>query len=329
MQYRQLGRSDLRVSILGLGTEQMGWTATEQDARAVLDAFVEAGGNFIETGDFYSNWAHGNPGGVAEEIIGRWMKDRGIRDRVVLATQVGVRMWPGLDGSGLGRAHVTQAVEHSLRRLQTDHIDLYQASSCDPEVPIEETLEAFHDLIERGKVRYVGACNYPFWRFAEALSVGRSAGRASYVSLQVGYDLVRRDEYERQLRPICQSAAVAVIPYAPLARGFLTGKYSLGEPLPATARAPIVKQLYWDNPTAWAVLSAARQVAQNAGKSVAQVALAWALAQAGVTAPIVGANSVEQLVENLGAVEWRLSPAELQQLDVASPSTSEPSNLAR
>jgi aryl-alcohol dehydrogenase-like predicted oxidoreductase len=190
-----------------------------------MDAFFEAGGNFIDTADVYSVWARNNPGGVSEEIIGRWMKERGNRDQMVIATKVRGRMWKGADGEGLGRAHITRAVEDSLRRLQTDRIDLYQSHSSDEKVPIEETMETFDGLVSAGKVRYVGASNYSAWRFARALWTSDLRELAHYESLQPNYSLVKRGEFERELRPLCEEMGIGVIPYSPLAAGFLTGKY--------------------------------------------------------------------------------------------------------
>lgn len=318
MEYRNLGRTGLKVSELCLGTMQWGWTAGEEDARAVMDAFVEAGGNFLDTADVYSSWARGNPGGVSEQIIGRWMKDRGNRRQIVLATKVRGRMWPGPTGEGLSRKHIMEAVEDSLRRLQTDYIDLYQSHAFDESVPIDETMRAYDDLVRQGKVLYVGASNYPAWRLGEALAVSKAHGWARYDSLQPHYNLVHRGEFERELKPLCEREGIGVIPYSPLAGGFLTGKYRRGEPLPTSDRAAGVRQRYFEDERAWRALDVAAEVAEARGKSVLQVALAWLLSQPVITAPIIGANSVEQLQASLGAVGFRLSPEEMQRLDEAS-----------
>jgi aryl-alcohol dehydrogenase-like predicted oxidoreductase len=318
VEYRQLGRTDLRVSALCLGTMQWGWTATEKQARTIMDAFFAAGGNFLDTADVYSVWARNNPGGVSEEIIGRWMKDRGNRQEVIVATKVRGRMWKGPDGEGLGRAHITQAVEHSLRRLQTDHIDLYQSHSYDERVPVEETMQAFDDLVRAGKVRYVGASNYPAWRLSLALWASDRENRARYDSLQPNYSLVRRGEFERELRPLCEALGIGVLPYSPLGGGFLTGKYRRGETPPRTLRAASVGKRYGNDERAWRALDAVLETAAHRGVVPAQVALAWLLAQPAVTSPIVGANSVDQLHELLGAVDLKLATTEVQRLDGAS-----------
>lgn len=318
MEYRNLGRTGLKVSELCLGTMQWGWTASEEDGRAVMDAFVDAGGNFIDTADVYSRWAKDNPGGVSEQIIGRWIKDRGNRRQIVLATKVRGRMWPGPTGEGLSRKHIMEAVEDSLRRLQTDYIDLYQSHAFDESVPIDETMSAFDDLVQQGKVLYVGASNYPAWRFARALGVSDANGWVRYDSLQPHYNLVHRSEFERELKPLCEQEGIGVIPYSPLAAGFLTGKYRRGEPLPTSDRAAGIRARYFSADRAWRALDVAREIAEAHGKSVLQVALAWLLSQPVITSPIIGANSVEQLRDSLGAVGFRLSPEEMQRLDEAS-----------
>lgn len=317
MEYRKLGRTGLKVSELCLGTMQFGWTADEPTSWAVMDAFVEAGGNFIDTADIYSRWAPGNPGGVAEEIIGRWMKERGNRRQIVLATKVRGVMWPGPNGEGLSRAHIMAAVEDSLRRLQTDYIDLYQTHWFDADTPIEETLRALDDLVRQGKVRYIGASNYPAWRLMKALWTSDKLGLARYDSLQPHYNLAYRAEFERELKPLCEEEGIGVIPYSPLAGGFLTGKYRRGEPPPESVRASGIQRRYF-NDRGFAVLEAAERVAQARGKTVAQVALAWLLTQPVITAPIIGANSVEQLQESLGAAGLRLSGEEMEALSAAS-----------
>jgi aryl-alcohol dehydrogenase-like predicted oxidoreductase len=297
---------------------QWGWTADEAGARAVMDAFIEAGGNFLDTADVYSRWAEGNPGGVSEEIIGRWARDRANREQLVIATKVRGPMGDGPNASGLGRKHIMEAVEGSLRRLQTDYIDLYQAHALDAEIPIDETLRAFDDLIRQGKVRYVGASNYPAWRLSLALAASTVHGWARYDALQPHYNLVHRGEFERELRPLCEETGLGVIPYSPLAAGFLTGKYRRGGALPPSGRARDVRERYLDSDLAWDALTAASEIARSRGKTVSQVALGWLLTQTVVTAPIVGANTVEQLRENLGAADLRLASEEMASLDAAS-----------
>lgn len=316
MNHRRLGRTGLKVSELCLGTMQFGWTADEATSFAVMDAFVEAGGTFIDTADIYSRWAAGNPGGVSEQIIGRWMKARGNRGQIVLATKARGRMWDGPNGEGLSRGHLIRACEDSLRRLDTDYIDLYQTHSADPETPIDETLRVLDDLVRAGKVRYVGASNYPAWRFAKALWASDKLGLARYDSLQPHYNLAHRAEFERELKPLCEEEGVGVIPYSPLAAGFLTGKYRRDN-VPASARAEGIQRRYL-NDRGFAILDALDQIAAGRGLTVAQVALAWLLAQPVITAPIIGANSVAQLSESLGAAGARLSEEEMNELGKAS-----------
>ncbi|HEY63207.1 MAG TPA: aldo/keto reductase [Caldilineae bacterium] len=317
MEYRRLGRTGLKVSELCLGTMQWGWTATREQAFRVMDAFVEAGGNFLDTADVYSRWVEGNPGGVSETIIGEWMKARKNRHQIVLATKVRGRMWEGPNGEGLSRAHIMKAVEDSLRRLQTDYIDLYQTHWFDPETPIDETLRALDDLVHQGKVRYVGCSNYPAWRLMEALWTSDRLGIVRYDSLQPHYNLVHRAEFERELRDVCQTYGIGVIPYSPLAGGFLTGKYRKGQPLPDTPRAQGIKERYFSDRN-FALIDKLEEMGKERGKTIAQIALAWLLADPVITSPIIGANTVEQLTELIGAVEVRLTPEEKQTLDELS-----------
>jgi aryl-alcohol dehydrogenase-like predicted oxidoreductase len=316
MNYRRLGRTDLKVSELCLGTMQFGWTADEPAAFAVMDGFVEAGGNFIDTADVYSRWAEGNPGGVSEQIIGRWMRARGNRDRIVLATKVRGRMWDGPDGEGLSRAHVIRACEDSLRRLGADHIDLYQPHWFDASTPIEETLHALDDLVRAGKVRYLGCSNHPAWRLCKALWASDKLGLARYDSLQPHYNLAYRAEFERELKPLCEDQGLGVTPYSPLAGGFLTGKYRRGH-VPASTRASRIQEKYF-NDRSFALLETLDKIAASRGLTPAQTALAWLLTQPVISAPIVGANTVEQLTASLGAVGVRLAPAEMAELNLAS-----------
>ena len=317
MEYRRLGRTGLKVSELCLGTMQWGWTAVETTAFAVMDAFVEAGGNFIDTADVYSRWAPGNPGGVSEEIIGRWMQERGNRRQIVLATKVRGRMWDGANGEGLSRQHIMAAVEDSLRRLQTDTIDLYQTHWFDADTPIDETMRALDDLVRQGKVRYLGASNIPAWRLTKALWTSDILGVARYDSLQPHYSLAHRAEFERELKELCAAEGIGVIPYSPLEGGFLTGKYRRGEPVPQSARASGIERRFL-NDRGFTILEALEKLGQARGKSIAQMALAWQLTQPVVTSPIIGANSIEQLNDSLGAVGLRLSEEEMKALDAAS-----------
>ena len=316
MNYRNLGRTGLKVSELCLGTMQWGWTADARTSGEVMDAFVEAGGNFIDTADVYSFWADDNPGGVSEKIIGRWMKARNNRRDIVLATKVRGRMWDGPNGEGLSRSHIMQAVEDSLRRLKTDYIDLYQIHWDDIETPMDETLRALDDLVHQGKVRYLGCSNIPAWRLMKALCTSDKLGLARYDSLQPHYNLVHRSEFEVELKPLCESEAVGVIPYSPLAGGFLTGKYRSDAPQPDSARAGGVKKYFNDH--GWRVLHAVGKVAEGRDATPLQIALAWQLTQPAITSPIIGANSIKQLNESLGAVGMRLTEEEMTALDDAN-----------
>ncbi|MCB0207061.1 MAG: aldo/keto reductase [Caldilineae bacterium] len=317
MEYRNLGRTGLQVSELCLGTMQWGWTASEEEGWTVMDAFMEAGGNFIDTADVYSRWVEGNPGGVSEQIIGRWMKARGNRRQIVLATKVRGRMWDGPNGEGLSRGHIMAAVEDSLRRLDTDYIDLYQTHWYDAQTPIDETMRALDDLVRQGKVRYVGCSNYPAWRLAKALWTSDKLALARYDSIQPHYSLVHRAEFERGLKGLCEEEGISVIPYSPLAGGFLTGKYRRGQDWPASARADGIRKRY-DNERSWTSLEALEKIGQARGKTVAQMALAWQLSQPVITSPIIGANSVKQLNDSLGACGVRLTAEEMAALDAAS-----------
>ena len=317
MNYRNLGRTGLKVSEICLGAMQWGWTADEATSFQVMDAFFEHGGNFIDTADVYSFWAEGNPGGVSESIIGRWMKARGNRRHVVLATKVRGRMWEGPNGEGLSRKHILHAVEDSLRRLQTDYIDLYQIHWDDLETPIDETLWALDTLVRHGQVRYIGASNIDAWRLMKALCISDKHDLARYDSLQPHYNLVHRNEFETELKPLCESEQIGVIPYSPLAGGFLTGKYHLDSPPPDSARQESVKRRYF-NEYGWRVLAAVERIADERGILPLQVALAWLLNQSVVTAPIIGANSIEQLMPSLEAVDVHLTEEEMTILNDAS-----------
>ncbi len=316
MNYRRLGRTGLKVSELCLGTMQWGWTTDEENAFAVMDAFMEAGGNFIDTADIYTIWAEGNPGGVSEEVIGRWLKARGNRDDVVLATKVRGRMWEGPNGEGLSRAHIMRACEDSLRRLQVETIDLYQTHWRDKETPIEETLSALDTLVQQGKVRYIGCSNYPAAWLMESLWVSDKKGLARFDSVQPHYNLVHRHEFEREVQAVCVDYGIGVIPWSPLAGGFLTGKYSRDN-APQSARAAETRERYF-NDFGWNALDAVRAVAAETGSTPTAVSLAWLLAQPAMTAPIIGANSVEQLRDSLGAVDLTLSPEQVQRLTDAT-----------
>lgn len=315
MQRVALGTTGLTVSRLCLGTMQFGWTASEEQSFAVLDAFVAAGGNFVDSADIYSYWVKGHTGGESEAVIGRWLKTRGGRERLVIATKVRGRMWPGPAGEGLGREHVVKSCEESLRRLGVETIDLYQSHWPDDAVPYEETLRAYEELIKAGKVRVIGASNHTAAQLLEALDVAAYERLPAYVTLQPHYNLVHRPEFEEELQTLCVERGIAVIPYSPLAKGFLTGKYVRGTKLQGS-RAAGVKAYFSD--TGWATLDVLREVAAAHATTPAAAALAWQLAQSGVTAPIVGANTPGQLADQLPAVELSLSSEELARLDASS-----------
>lgn len=302
---------------------QFGWTTDEAGSHATLDAYAEAGGNFIDTADVYSRWAEGNPGGVSEEIIGNWLKQRGNRGAMIIATKVRGTMGPGPNDAGLSRKHILDAVEASLRRLQIDYIDLYQAHSDDQAVPLEETVAAFDNLVQRGLVRYVGVSNYSAWRLMKALGIAGSLGYLSHggpsrmVSVQPYYNLVDRAGFERELEALCLEEGIGVIPYSPLAAGFLTGKYRRDEPLPDSARAGGVQQRFM-NERGWRVLDAVEEVARRHNAAPAQVSLAWLMQRPAVVSPIIGANTPEQLRDILGATEIGLEQDDVAVLDEAS-----------
>ncbi|MCA9905391.1 MAG: aldo/keto reductase [Anaerolineae bacterium] len=314
MLYRKLGRTGLKVSALCLGTMTFGWSADVKTSHEILDAALDHGINFFDTADIYSFWADGNQGGESETIIGDWLKTKD-RRQVVLATKVRGAMWAGPNGQGLSRAHIMQAVEDSLRRLQTDYIDLYQVHYPDDETPLDETLAALDDLVRSGKVRYLGASNYPAWLLMKALWISDKNGYARFDCIQPHHSLLHRQEWERELQAACLDQEIGVIPYSPLAAGFLTGKYKRHDHQADTTRAGgnLIKQLLADE-RAFDVVEAVERIAAEHGVPVAQIALAWQLSLPGMTSPIVGARKVDQLKDLVGAVDVSLSPGELEQL---------------
>ena len=314
METIKLGRTGLKVSRLCMGTMQFGWSIGEADSQRVLSATFEAGVNFFDTADIYSKWADGNPGGVAETYLGHWMKQAGIpRDQIVLATKVRGEMGKGPNDGGLSRVRIMNAVEASLRRLQTDYIDLYQSHWTDDDTPIEETLRAYDDLVRQGKVRYLGASNYAAWELMQALWTSDKHNLVRYDCLQPHYNLLWRAEFERELRAVCKTYKIAVIPYAPLAGGFLTGKYRRDKPMPESRRAEGRKRAMTEKN--FALLDKMDEIGAAHNATVAQVALAWMLADPVVTSPIIGATAVAQLNDNLGALNVKLSVEEKTELD--------------
>jgi aryl-alcohol dehydrogenase-like predicted oxidoreductase len=311
---RKLGNSGLDVSPLMLGGNVFGWTVDEPASFKILDAYVDAGLNFIDTADIYSTWVSGHTGGESETIIGNWLARSGKRSKIVLATKVGMQM-PA--GKGLKKAYIFQAVEDSLRRLQTDHIDLYQSHEDDASTPLEETMGAFAELIKQGKVRAIGASNYTADRLAEALKVSRQNSFPAYQSLQPKYNLYERAEYEAGLEPLILKEGIGVIPYYGLASGFLTGKYRSESDAHKSARGAGVVKKYL-NERGFRILGALDQVAKEHGSTPGKVALAWLMARPGITAPIASATSVEQVHDLVSATELKLDSASIRALDEAS-----------
>lgn len=316
MNYRNLGRTGLKVSPLCMGTMQFGWSVSEADSYTVLSASYEAGINFFDTADIYSRWVEGNPGGVSETILGNWIKKSGIpRENLVIATKVRGKMGDGPNGEGLSRVHIMQAVEASLKRMQIETIDLYQTHWTDESTPIEETLRALDDLVRQGKVRYIGASNYAAWELMQALWTSDKLGLVRYDSLQPHYNLLHRDEFERELRAVCQTYGIGVIPYSPLAGGFLTGKYQKDADLPAdSARTSGVQREYF-NERGWNALAAAEKLAAERSTNVSAIALAWMLADPVISSPIIGPRNLKQLNDNLAALDVTISPQEKAVLD--------------
>ncbi|NBJ12387.1 aldo/keto reductase [Microvirga arsenatis] len=316
MEKRRLGRSNLTVSPLCLGGNVFGWTADEAMSFRILDAYADAGLNFVDTADVYSTWAPGNKGGESETIIGRWMKARGNRSRLVIATKVGSEMAP--DRKGLSKSYIRSAVEDSLRRLQTDYIDLYQSHRDDLDTPQQETLQAYADLIREGKVRAIGASNFTAARLREALRISAENSLPRYESLQPKYNLHDRAEYEAELEPLCRQEEVGVIPYYGLASGFLTGKYRSEADFGKSVRGG--RMAAYLNERGKRILSSLDAVAARKEATPAQVALAWLMARPGLTAPIASATSVEQVQDLVKATELRLDESDIAALDRASAS---------
>ncbi|MEV7968800.1 aldo/keto reductase [Sphaerisporangium sp. NPDC088356] len=309
---RNIDKTDLSVFPLCLGGNVFGWTADRDTSFAVLDAYAEAGGNFIDTADSYSAWIPGNEGGESETIIGEWMAERGNRDSLVVATKVGQQ--PGAEG--LSAANIRSSAEGSLRRLRTDRIDLYYAHSDDRGTPLEETLTAFDELVREGKVRHIGASNYEADRLEEALAVSDRLGLARYVALQQHYNLVEREEYEGRLEEVVARAGLSSVPYFALAKGFLTGKYRPGVSVDS-ARAGGASP-YLQTERGRRVLEALDKVAANHGVEATTVALAWLLTRPTVAAPIASARVPEQVPALVAAADLVLSPEEVRLLDEAS-----------
>jgi aryl-alcohol dehydrogenase-like predicted oxidoreductase len=314
MKKRQLGKSGVEVSTLALGTNVFGWTVDEQTAFTILDAFVDAGGNLIDTADTYSRWVEGNRGGESETAIGKWLKRSGKRNRVVIATKVGSEMRPGK--KGLSKSYILQAAEDSLKRLQTDVIDLYQSHRDDPDTPQEETFEAYAQLMKQGKVRLIGASNFSAERLARAVQICEERGLPRYVSLQPRYNLYDRAEYEQSLEPVCREKGLGVITYYSLASGFLTGKYRSTQDLSKSIRGQGIT--IYLNKRGFRILDALSRVADKYRSSPAAVSLAWLMTRSGVTAPIASVTSLAQLRELIAGTQLDIDAASLAQLTEAS-----------
>lgn len=317
MEYRFLGKTGLKVSELCLGSMTFGREADEETSWRILDRFVEAGGNFIDTADVYSQ-------GVSEEIVGRWMKDKR-REDLIIATKVRFPMGDGPNDVGLSRKHILAAVEASLRRLNTDYIDLYQVHAWDDATPLEETLSTLDDLVRSGKVRYIGASNFSGWQLQKAIDISKQMGWEPFRCLQPLYNLLDRST-EWELIPVCINEGVGVIPWSPLRGGWLTGKYRRGmEKPPEGTRVKVAEEQGWseswsryNNERTWRVIDELLAVAEEIGKTPAQVAINWLLRQPGVTAPIIGVRNLEQLEDNLGASGWALSEEHVKRLSEVS-----------
>src|SRR5215216_1395361 len=312
METRELGHSGLKVSPLCFGGNVFGWTADGQRSFELLDAFIAAGFNFIDTADVYSRWVPGNQGGESEAIIGKWMKSRGNRSRIVIATKLGMEM---RGAKGLSKAHIRASLEGSLQRLQTDYVDLYQSHRADPETPIEETLAAYAELIKAGKVRVIGASNYNVTELGAALDMSARLNLPRYETLQPEYNLCLREPYEQELEPVCLKHGLGVISYYSLAAGFLTGKYRSDKDFDKSPRGLGMKK-YLDA-RGLRILAALDTVAAETNATPAQVALAWLIARPSITAPIASATTRAQLDEFAGAVSLKLGADAIQRLNDA------------
>ncbi len=314
MKLRRLGDSGLEIAPLVLGGNVFGWTIDAETSFRILDAFVDAGLNAIDTADMYSTWVPGHQGGESETIIGQWLKRSGKRDKVAIFTKVGMAMGNG--GKGLRKDYILREAEDSLRRLQTDHIDLYQSHTDDAETPLQETLEAYAQLIRQGRVRAIGASNYTGERLAMALKISAEHGLPIYTSLQPQYNLVERSGYETDLELICRENHIGVIPYYSLASGFLSGKYRSEADLGKSQRGAGVKKYL--NERGLRILAELDVIAEEKHSTPAQVALAWLMARPSITAPIASATSLEQVKDLVAATQLEMMPAQVKSLDEAS-----------
>jgi aryl-alcohol dehydrogenase-like predicted oxidoreductase len=314
MNKRKLGKTGLEISPLVFGGNIFGWTVDQATSFKLLDAFAAAGFNSVDTADVYSKWVPGHTGGESEIILGEWMKRSGNRNKIIVATKVGMDMGDGK--KGLSKSHILRSAEDSLRRLQTDYIDLYQSHIDDPDTPLEETLGAYAQLLKQGKVRAIGASNHKAERLATALETGRKSGLPAYQTLQPNYSLIERTEYESTLEPVCEKEGLGVINYFPLAGGFLTGKYRSEKDVAGKARARnVTKHL---NERGFKILAALDQVAKKYNATPARISLAWLLARPSITAPIVSATNLEQLNDLVSSVDLALDRESVEFLNKAS-----------
>jgi aryl-alcohol dehydrogenase-like predicted oxidoreductase len=314
MNKRKLGKTGMEIAPLVFGGNIFGWTADQGTSFKLLDAFAGAGFNSVDTADVYSRWVPGHTGGESEKILGEWMKQRGNRSKIIVATKVGMDMGDGK--KGLAKSYILRSAEDSLRRLQTDYIDLYQSHLDDPETPLEETLGAYAELIKQGKVRAIGASNHNAERLAAALETSRKFGLPAYQTLQPNYSLIERAEYENTLEPLCAKEGLGVINYFPLAGGFLSGKYRSESDAAGKARARNVTKYL--NERGFKILAALDQVAKKYSATPARISLAWLLARPSITAPIVSATNLEQLKDLISSVELTLDRDSIEFLNQAS-----------
>ncbi|MFM6928849.1 MAG: aldo/keto reductase [Bdellovibrio sp.] len=314
MHKRQLGRTGIEVAPFALGGNVFGWTIDKETSFKVLDAFADAGFNFIDTADVYSNWVPGHQGGESEVIIGQWLKSRGHREKMVIATKVGLAM--DSDRKGLKAAYIVSAVEASLKRLQTDYIDLYQSHRDDMETSQEETLAAYARLVKEGKVRVIGASNFTEKRLRESLNISEKMGYPSYVTLQPKYNLYDRAEFESELEPLCLEKGIGVIPYYSLASGFLSGKYRHQEDVKKSARGE--KAMSYLTERGLRILAALDDLAMDYQVKPATIAMAWLMHRKSILAPIASATNVDQLHELTKAADVKLTIVEIEKLDFAS-----------
>lgn len=311
MEKRRLGLSELEVAPLAFGGNVFGWTADESMSFKLLNQFVDNGFNLIDTADIYSRWHPGNEGGESEVIIGKWLRETGKRDAVIIATKCGMEMGP--DKKGLSRKYITQAVDDSLRRMRVDHIDLYQSHEDDLNTPLEETLQTFSELVQAGKVRAIGASNYKADRFEEALKVSEANKYARYETLQPWYNLYDRARYEDALEPLCVKHKIGVIPYFSLAKGFLTGKYKTESDLAQSVRGGGIKDYL--NDRGFRIIKALHEVAREHQSNPARVAIAWLSARPSITAPIASATNLKQLEDLIESTELKLDRESMELLD--------------